>query len=63
MEIHRSAFKHGVAAEDIVHAVGNAVEIVDLDAESDPPKVWRLDLIGRGAGLKSSGSGSLTTIW
>lgn len=39
MEIHQSSFKHGVAVEDIVHAVENAVEIIDLDAESDPPKV------------------------
>lgn len=39
MEIHQSAFKHGVAVEDIVHAVENAIEIIDLDAESDPPKV------------------------
>ena len=39
MEIHQSAFKHGVAVEDIVHAVENAIEVVDMDAESDPPKV------------------------
>ena len=39
VEIHRSAFKHGVAVEDIVHAVENAIEVVDLDVESDPPKV------------------------
>jgi len=38
-EIHQSAFKHGVAVEDIVHAVENAIEVVDMDAESDPPKV------------------------
>lgn len=39
MEIHRSAFKHGVTVDDIVHAVENALEIIDLDAASDPPKV------------------------
>lgn len=39
MEIRRSALKHGIAGEDIVHAVENAIEIIDLDTESDSPKV------------------------
>ena len=39
MEVHQSAFKHGVTAEDIVHVVENAIDIIDLDTESDPPKV------------------------
>jgi len=39
VEIHRSAFKHEVAVEDMVRAVDNAIGIFDLDAESDPPKV------------------------
>lgn len=39
MEIHRAALKHGVMVEDIIHAADNAIEIIDLDIESDPPKV------------------------
>lgn len=39
MEFHRSAFKHGVDAASIVHAVDHALVNLDLDAESDPPKV------------------------
>ncbi len=34
MEIHRSARKHGVHDEDIVHAVDHAVAWVDLDEHS-----------------------------
>jgi hypothetical protein len=39
VEFHTSAFKHGVDESSIVHAVEHALVIVDLDAESDPPKV------------------------
>lgn len=39
MEFHRSAFKHGYGESDIVHAVENALVIVDLDPDADPPKV------------------------
>ena len=39
MEIHRSAFKHGVAEEDLRHAIDNALCWFDLDRASDPPKV------------------------
>jgi len=39
VEFHQSAFKHGVEVDDVVHAVENATEIIDLDSESDPPKV------------------------
>ena len=39
MEIHRSAFKHGVAEEDLRHAIDNALRWFDLDSDSDPPKV------------------------
>lgn len=39
VEFHRSAFKHGLDESSIVHAVDHALVIVDLDAESDPPKV------------------------
>jgi hypothetical protein len=39
VEFHRSAFKHGCTVEEIIHAVDNAIAVVDLDRESDPPKV------------------------
>ena len=39
MEIHRSARKHGVDDDDIVHAVEHALVVTDLDPESDPPRV------------------------
>ena len=39
MEFHRSAFKHGYDDAAINHAVDNALVVIDLDAESDPPKV------------------------
>lgn len=39
MEIHRSARKHGVDDAAILHALDHAVTVIDLDPESDPPKV------------------------
>ena len=39
MEFHRSAFKHDLDRRAILHAVANAITVVDLDLESDPPKV------------------------
>jgi hypothetical protein len=39
VEIHRSARKHGVADEDIFHAVANQVGTFDLDPDADPPKI------------------------
>jgi len=39
VEIHRSALKHGVAEEDVRHAIDNALRWFDLDRDSDPPKV------------------------
>ena len=39
MEIHRSAHKHGVDGDAIRHALDHAVVVVDLDADSDPPRV------------------------
>lgn len=39
VEIRRSARRHGIRNADIEHAVDHAVVVVDLDAESDPPKV------------------------
>ena len=39
MEIHRSARRHGISDADIQHAAEHPIVVVDLDAESDPPKV------------------------
>ena len=39
MEIHRSAYKHGLGDEEILHAIRHAVTVVDLEPEADPPKV------------------------
>jgi uncharacterized DUF497 family protein len=39
VEFHGSAFKHGCTIEEITHALDNAIAVVDLDSESDPPRV------------------------
>jgi hypothetical protein len=39
VQFHRSAFKHGYDKVAILHAVEHALSFVDLDADSDPPKV------------------------
>lgn len=39
MEIHRSAHKHGYSDQAISHAVDNAITVVDLQPEADPPRV------------------------
>lgn len=39
MEIHRSAGKHGVLEGDVLHAVEHEIVSVDLDPDTDPPKV------------------------
>ena len=39
VEIHFSASRHRISANDVNHAVAHALVIVDLDPGSDPPKV------------------------
>ena len=39
MEFHRSAARHGIAADDVTHAVDHALVFVDMDPDADPPKV------------------------
>ncbi len=39
VEIHRSARKHGILDAAIFHALDNALTVIDLDPEADPPKV------------------------
>jgi hypothetical protein len=37
--VHRSARKHGVSDDAIVHAVDHAAAVIDLEPDADPPKV------------------------
>ena len=39
MEVHESAHRHAVSEARILHAVAQAIVVVDLDADADPPKV------------------------
>jgi len=39
VEIHRSARRHEIRDADIQHAAEHPIVVVDLDAESDPPKL------------------------
>jgi hypothetical protein len=39
VDIHESARRHGVGDEALRHAVEHPVAVVDLDRDSDPPKV------------------------
>lgn len=38
METHSSAFRHGLTAEDIEHAWGNALAFYDIDTRNEPVK-------------------------
>ncbi|MGZ8756197.1 MAG: hypothetical protein ACXW15_13530 [Acidimicrobiia bacterium] len=39
MEFHRSAYKHGIEADTILHALDHALTVIDLEPDADPPKV------------------------
>lgn len=39
MEVHRSASKHGISDDDVLHAVEYELVSVDLEPDADPPKV------------------------
>jgi uncharacterized DUF497 family protein len=39
VEIHRSAYKHGIERADIAHALARALVEVDLEPDSDPPRL------------------------
>jgi len=39
VEIHRSARKHGITDDVILHALEHTITIIDLEPEADPPKV------------------------
>ena len=42
MDIHRSARRHGLADDDIRHAIEHPLVVVDLEPEADPPKLLLL---------------------
>lgn len=44
MEIYRSARKHGVDDEAIVHAIEHAIVVVDLEPDADPPRILAMGL-------------------
>jgi hypothetical protein len=39
VEFHRSAARHGIAANEVLHAIENAIVVIDMDPDADPPKV------------------------
>jgi hypothetical protein len=39
VDIHTSAGRHRIGNVDIAHSVAHALAIIDLDPDSDPPKV------------------------
>jgi hypothetical protein len=39
VEIYRTAHNHGIDATAIVHAISNAITVIDLEPEANPPKV------------------------
>jgi hypothetical protein len=39
VEFHRSASRHGISEEDVIHAVDHALVVVDMDPDADPPKL------------------------
>ncbi len=38
MEIHDSAHNHGIQDDAIMHALADAITVVDLEQDADPPK-------------------------
>ena len=39
VEVHPAAYKHGVDADAIAHALAHAITVVDLEPDADPPRV------------------------
>ncbi|MCE2512161.1 MAG: hypothetical protein J4F50_06305 [Acidimicrobiia bacterium] len=39
MEFHRSAFKHGLDRETILHGLEHALTIIELEPAADPPRI------------------------
>jgi hypothetical protein len=56
---HHTAHKYGIGDAAIVHALDNAITVVDLEPDADPPKVLAIGPDHVGNLLRSSGSNSL----
>jgi hypothetical protein len=41
-EVHRSAYKHGVSADDALHAAGHALTVYPVGEDDEPPRELRL---------------------
>jgi hypothetical protein len=39
VEFHHSAGRHGIAPDEVIHAVEHALVVVDMDPDADPPKI------------------------
>lgn len=39
MEFHRSAHRHGLDEQTILHAINHAITVIELEPGVDPPKV------------------------
>ncbi len=39
MEFHRSAYKHGLDEQTILHAIKHAITVIELEPDMDPPRV------------------------
>jgi hypothetical protein len=39
VEFQRSAGRHEIAADEVIHAIDHALVVVDMDPDADPPKV------------------------
>lgn len=39
MEFHRSAHKHGLGEQTILHAIQHAITVIELEPDADPPRV------------------------
>ena len=52
VEFSQSAFKHGFGADEIVFAIEHSVVTVDLDPDSDPPKVLTIGMDSAGRWLE-----------
>ena len=48
MEFHRSAFKHGLNRNTILHGLEHALTIIELDPAADPPRILAIGPDGAG---------------
>jgi hypothetical protein len=48
VDIHRSAYKHGIDDDAIRHALDHVIVVADLEPDSDPPRVLAIGPDGAG---------------